>query len=345
MPQTPMPLGQWNSVTQVISEFELESEASDFEGILAELKSQRATVHPDKTGGAFPNTVVSDRYYRLDEAIVFVEQVAEQTKGLVPVSRMNEIVRATVEAALAPIRTSESASQQLQFLEDFRRQVRYAYTRPKVAAAIVGAVFGGLILLTNMLKDNVVFSPLGRAKWFIYLLWAALLVCEASFIVTWWREREEKNHADELTSDEGLRRAFSLSCGSLYHNHRGSADSPSVSFSKAEYTVSLIKEPYYSPIAHHLRGLIGIKRKNKEADDPYARFRPTRFDHLKGAIAALMRPLGSAPCLTASLAERLAELHLERLVARRAIRAASPIDLDQMYEIDRKSVERIWRSY
>ncbi len=154
-----MPASSWGSVVEVVAEFRLTTSISELDSIILELKSKRAELHPDKNGGTFSSDAEANRYHRLDDAIAFVEKQVHANSSLVPIAHITEIVRTTVETALAATRKQDSIVEQTQFLNDSRREVNEHYVLPRFTSGILSGIFCGIIALSDKLKDNLILAP------------------------------------------------------------------------------------------------------------------------------------------------------------------------------------------
>lgn len=328
-----MAASSWSSVVEIVSEFRLTAPVADLDSIILELKSKRAELHPDKNGGMFSNDAEAGRYHRLDDAIAFVENQGHANSSLVPIAYISEIVKTAVQTALAPGEKHDSIAEQTQFLDDSRRQVIEHYTLPRFTSGILSAIFCGIIAMSDKLKDNPIFAPLMRLRAFPYLMWTALVFSGTYFAVTWKRERDEKNRAEELMSDGGLLQAFSSFCQDLFY--RGQKSANVWEFGKLEYALSFQRPP--TDFSYHLRMMLQIRKREETAESINRRWFAGR---LLDDIATILKRSSS---LSPPLAERLAEIHIRRLVDRKIIRRALIIDLDDRYEIDRETLEQIRR--
>lgn len=331
---------RWNSVGEVIAHFRLTSGMHDSEGIIAELKAKRVNMHPDKSGGDFSTDADSETYHQLDDAITFMTEQARIGDALVPFQQIEDLVKTAIETALAPIRESDSTSAQSQFQRDFRIRIAARYKLPRFTSAVFGAIFLGTMALSDKLKDNPILTPLMRMKFLPYVIWALLLVCGSSFLVTWVRERSEKNLADELTSDRGLQRAFRSFCAYPLSEKMREKNLATLHFCKLEYADSLEERiEGLSDIVRHLRGMIRARKRANTASKS-GEFSDWRTYH-RQRILEIIRTFPGRTSLGPVLGERLADIHLRRLVDRRVIRHARTSDLDECYEIDREGLERI----
>ncbi len=173
-----------------------------------------------------------------------------------------------------------------------------------------------------------------RLRAFPYLMWTGLLFSGMYFVITWKRERDEKNRADELMSDGGLLQAFKSFCQELFYQGQRTADA--WEFGKLEYARSFQKPS--TDFSYHLRMMLQLRKRKDAAGNSGTLTRRWFADRLLDDVCKILRRSSS---LSPPLAERLAEIHIKRLVDRRIIRKASIIDLDDRYEIDRNTLERI----
>lgn len=327
----------WNSTAQIISELRLRAKENDTDAILSELKEKRASLHPDKNGGGFANARDEATYHSIDEAISFVERLCGQgvETAIVRSDQLREIVAAAVEKALAAT-GGEALPEDIRLTADARAEIRHHYGLRKLTSGVVGAIFLGLIAFEGRLRDDPLFGGLVHSVVAKALLWVLLVISGATFLVLWLHEREEKLRAEQLETDGSLRKSFGSFCFSLTYDPR-SQESLVLKFTKLQYADSLREEQGNSwEVSRHWKGLLRGAGKNNKNNQGHG-----RVWHLMRLIPMLPNVLLPRCSLSPVLSERLASVHLRRLLGRKVIAKGHSISLDETYEINWHVAEQI----
>lgn len=296
-----MPFEDWASPDEIVREFGLTSPPNDLEKIKDELKAKLAELHPDRSGGQFAIASDKERYLRLNKAIGFVELHAQSAGTLVRVSEIPAIVTA-VQQALAPSKESQTVRARAEFLADFRQDITKHYAVPKVTSGFLAAICGAIFTFIGQLRDHPLLGWLAESAVFQQVILTSFLISGLFFVILWIRERRHDAEAEYLMSEKGLRESFRW----FYERSRWSS-----SFQPGEQDVLRFTKRSYSEFLQ---------------DWPKAQFGFALFTRFR---------------LSPILAERLAELHLEKLLTRRVIRKHERLDVDQWFELDKDLAERI----
>lgn len=91
-------MSDWQSLEDVIKEFEIAGDFNDHDDICKILKDMQLAIHPDTSGGAFINQEDEHRYHSLSEAIKYVKRCGESLPATIPVSQLPDLIKAVVEA-------------------------------------------------------------------------------------------------------------------------------------------------------------------------------------------------------------------------------------------------------
>lgn len=295
----------WASLSGLVADLGLESTPDDTESIRSELKARLSQLHPDKTKGEFASEGDKERFLRLSKGIEFVDSLTNTESALIPANQISEIVKSVAETLGLASHNSVGALES-EFRTNYRRRVGERYAAPKITSGAFAAICASIITLSDKLHSNPVLGPILQTRFSSYALLGLLLTSGEMFLVFWLRESREKNRAEYLTSDEGMREAFGSFCSRLLSKGTSAPGDPkgSLQFTALDYA-----------------RFLGASRSS-----------PPSLLHAF---------LGSGAKLAIRQAESLAQIHLGRLLARLVVRRVKKVGLDEWFEIRKRDARQI----
>ena len=130
----------WKSLDELRQEFQIPLDMVDRDEIRAELRRQLAALHPDKTGGKFASAEQESRYFRLSEALAYLDgdlPVPVVLQGMTAKLQVIENRLAVWQSARDQGYTATMDSEAAKAVE---RLVAVPYRLPRIGSAAFAAV-------------------------------------------------------------------------------------------------------------------------------------------------------------------------------------------------------------
>ncbi|WP_157360231.1 hypothetical protein [Aliagarivorans marinus] len=169
--------------------------------VLAELKEERAALHPDKNGGKFRSNKEEERYHFISEAITHINE-KNSSNQMIPVSQLPVIIE-SISKSLA-VQNNPPAIVEKNLKESFRSDLGRKYMAPKVGSGIFAAVTGFLFTQSSTLIEHPVLGTFFNSVFGFQLLGIGFLVSVGLFLVYWMQERREEAQSTYLLSEDAL---------------------------------------------------------------------------------------------------------------------------------------------
>lgn len=287
----------WQSVQQIAKELNLKATPSDYDALKGELRSNLASIHPDKNGGAFAKKEDEDKYNAISSAYEFVNTVIDRSHALIPVSQLPAIIKAVRDAQVAPTQTQINALR-TECRSESRVASRDRYILPRIGSGTFAAVCGALFTFSGALAEHPILGQFAKNILFQYGLLIAAAYAGFFFLLTWLREMREESKVEWLMSDEGRRLIF-------------------------EYFLRKARDP----IGRNRNGRFAARQVVETIlEDSGHRL---RFPSILDATMLFSRGR-----ITSSVAEKIADMHLLELEQRGAIHRIGDPSIDVIYEFD-----------
>lgn len=209
-----MSISSWNSITEIVEEYELASAPSEVEAVRQELRAKLADLHPDRDGGEFPTPAQKEAYFRISSAIDFVEATSQSNASMVRVSDVTAIAKVIADALVPARRTEFIEARQHAFIASYQQQISRDFLLPKIGSGVFAAIAGALFTFAGQLKDHPFFGPLmtsraGTPSTVVSnFLLGLFLMSGMLFITSWFREQRRLRYAEFIVSDSGLADSF-----------------------------------------------------------------------------------------------------------------------------------------
>ena len=177
------------------------------DAVLALLKDERATLHPDKSGGGFKSKKDEERYHFLNEAI---DRISEKTHSvqLIPMSQLPAIIEAIGKSLAAQNNAPAIAEKHLK--ESFRQDLGRKYIGPKIGSGIFAGITGFLFTQSSALMSHPVVGPFFSSKDGVAFLGIVSVASVVMFIISWMQEKGEESKATHLLSEGVLHDIYRL---------------------------------------------------------------------------------------------------------------------------------------
>lgn len=235
------------SVEEIISEFNLNSEKDNLDAIVEELTQKRIARHPDKHGGEFESQEQEDQYIRLSEAIHFVRGFKGKALAVLPESQMTSIIEALAKKLAVTQQTAQQTEQQRKQATTnaktvFVQEISLVLRIPRISAASIATASGAIFAFWGNIQSNAVFATVqdySDAR----LLWAYVCIGSvALFVATYFYEQLSRSYLDLLLGESGtyliMKHLIDMNSDQEYHED----GEGNIRFSKREL-IQVIQTP------------------------------------------------------------------------------------------------------
>lgn len=180
-----------------------------YETLSKVLKSERASIHPDKNGNQFASDESEARYHFISSALSHLDELEAKSKQLVPMSEVTKLVEVMSKSiALNNSPTSkeiESSSRQ-----NIRFELNRKYKGKKIGSGVIAGFLGLMITQAPNLEKNPILKPFIGEPIFLKLMLMIGLYSVGMFVLLWFREGKEESLATYMLSEAPLREIFGL---------------------------------------------------------------------------------------------------------------------------------------
>jgi len=151
---------EWNSIRELVEEFDLPCDASDLDCIKRALRTRLREIHPDRTPGAkFRDDEESALYHRLGEARGFVERESKKSAAIVKSSEFTGIIR-DLQGALARMQKANAEVDSVRITQEVSDRSRSHYRRLRIGSGTFAAVVVATLTFMSRAKDYPFLGPL-----------------------------------------------------------------------------------------------------------------------------------------------------------------------------------------
>lgn len=290
---------QWTTTDDIVQELDLESAPDNLDTLKKELRIRLATLHPDKSGGSFSSKENEAEYNRVASAYEFVTQASRESHALIPITQLPAIIKAVRDAQLTP---AESHISQLhtECRSEMRSQATTRYVLPRIGSGMFAAICVFLFTFSTSFAEHPILGKVGQSLDAQMLLLFLAACSGLFFVLTWVRERNEQAQVELLMSEKGRR---DIVRRLLEH-------------------VSDPTDPE-APPRFTLRNVVDMI----QGESGRRRFSPALLVH---------ELLFGEPHITASVAEKIAQMHVLELEKRNAIHRVEDPSIDSVYQFDER---------
>lgn len=285
----------WQSIEDLVEDLGLAVDPTDISAVRSSIRGRLAELHPDKNGGSFSSSDAESNFNKLTTAQKWLSDHAKNALTLVPVAQLPAIINAITKSQEPPI-TSQLSQLRTECRADEQRAIRSRYAIPKIGSGVFAAACAFFFSIGGSLKDH---PMLGRFSDSIVAQSTLLMLAFYAgifFIMAWMRERKEESYVEWLMSELGRREVFRKFM---------------------RYNAEFPTEGAIAVTIHQYASFIQAHRGGGMSDAPH--------------IALLMF---ARPSITASVAEKVARLHLLQLEERGAVSQLSSPSLDTVYQVN-----------
>jgi hypothetical protein len=144
----------FSSIKEVKENFNIDNDNLD--SIRDILNKMRSELHPDKSNGNFKSTTEKEKYYRLNNAIDYVDKV-KSNSSLAVIETVTELIKKVTD--IIPINKDNILNQNLENkISDSIQERNFKLKFPKITLTGISTIFTFLIAFPNQMKDNPFLS-------------------------------------------------------------------------------------------------------------------------------------------------------------------------------------------
>jgi hypothetical protein len=193
----------WATVHKIARDNNVVVELGNHKDLADALRKRLVSLHPDKSGGAFPSDEAKTDYHLIQDSIDFVEASAEQSTAVVPVAQVTSLIESVTKAlALRPPDTTLTGRQECR--ATIKADAKRRSFIPRLTSAVLATICGGVLAFAGLLKDNPLLSDLLKLKSVNGALIGGMILFGALYIRAWLKERSDEDGAEWYMSEEGL---------------------------------------------------------------------------------------------------------------------------------------------
>jgi hypothetical protein len=189
---------QFSSLEQIISEFNFEDDKPD--KVRAKLREMQASIHPDRNKGAFSSSSDKNLFYKLSEAIQFIDK-NDDTGSLVPISVVTDLTKAVTDliSAQTPKQENSLSDHIKNSIELYRSRLKL----PRIALSTITIALSAVWVFPQTIQEHPILG-----KWFdissitFQMAWLQVLACTILFWVFSWMNEEKQRRFQESLKTE-----------------------------------------------------------------------------------------------------------------------------------------------
>lgn len=193
---------EWKSLQEIKDFFKIKDDKIELKEIREELLSSLTQIHPDKNGGDFKSGWQQEQYYKIKDAIEFIDSLINKSTSLITVDNVTDIIKVVTQALKAdnekPVEKKES-----ELKENFNREIRRVYGPIKIGSGSIAAICTGLLTFSKNLNENPVLAPLYNIPFIHTILFIILFLSAIWYVDSWINERKADRKKEWLFSEEG----------------------------------------------------------------------------------------------------------------------------------------------
>jgi hypothetical protein len=299
-------------IESLCREFSLDSSLPVTE-LTEELSRRRASIHPDKWGGAFPSEAAKSQFNRLSEALEYLRSEGPTALTVANFTELGNLATIVnhLQSSVELLRLDGSARRQADLF--LRKEVSKPFRTIKISAGIFAAICGSILAFSGRLSTNVVLAPIAESEIAKKCILGLFLLSGTAFVLTWLNEHRLKNLMKFLLSEHGLSTVM------YWCLNEGSEKEPRTAITKQDLVDNLVK--------------IG--------NPPLPRFKPLK---LLRRFFRIRVSNTFAEGIAEALLSRLIEMGVVRKAARRGVKPLYALDPSSAHEIlaERPEVYHPW---
>ncbi|HDU8571248.1 TPA: hypothetical protein RG687_001018 [Vibrio parahaemolyticus] len=190
-----------------LKEVEMMYYEQGYEALSKALKSERASLHPDKNGNKFDSDESEARYHFISSALSHLDELEAKSRQLVPMSEVTKLVE-VMSKSIALQNSPTSKDIENTSRQNIRFELNRKYKGKKIGSGIVAGFLGFMITQAPNFEKNPVLKPFIGEPVFLHIMLIIGLCSAAMFFWLWFREGKEESFATYMLSEAPLRDIF-----------------------------------------------------------------------------------------------------------------------------------------
>ncbi|MGU5827060.1 hypothetical protein [Aeromonas hydrophila] len=173
------------------------------------LKSERASLHPDRNGNQFDSHESEERYHFINKALSHLDALDDKSRQLVPMSEVTKLVE-VMSKSISLRNTPTSKEIENSSRQNIRFELSRKYKGKKIGSGVIAGFLGFMITQAPNLEKNTIFKPFIGEPLFQLAMLVIGIYSVVFFVLLWHMERKEESLANYMLSEAPLRRIFEL---------------------------------------------------------------------------------------------------------------------------------------
>lgn len=173
------------------------------------LKSERASLHPDKNGNRFNSVESETRYHFINKALSHLDELDAKSRQLVPMSEVTKLVE-VMSKSIALRNAPTSKEIETSSRQNIRFELGRKYKGKKIGSGVIAGFLGFMVTQAPNLEQNPILKPFIGEPLFQQVILMICFYSAAFFVLLWYREGKEESLANYMLSEAPLRQIFEL---------------------------------------------------------------------------------------------------------------------------------------
>jgi hypothetical protein len=195
----------WESIKQLASDLGLGVDHRDVMAVEAALREQLLELHPDRTGGRFPNQESEARYHLVSEALRYLESrfpIPVELAGIA--KRLDRLDQAL--ARLAPSGPTDVAAGSgiRKSRERIRADATARYRTSRRRTTVFATAAGAIVAFSKILPGNPLFGWIAASPIALAVLGILFVSFGGLSVINWVKQDRVQRNATWLLGEEGL---------------------------------------------------------------------------------------------------------------------------------------------
>lgn len=202
---------QFSSLQMVKDQLGIDGDSID--ELISKIKAIRMKHHPDKNGGDFIDEESKKQYFKLEEAISFLDTLKKpENFDLVTISAVSDLTKAVTAMVTAQ---NEVSNKETQLSSEIDRSIENYSSRlkfPKIALTAITVAISAIWMFPNTVRDHPILSRfIDFESMTISIMWLYILFGAVMFwLITWRKEESNKEFQESLKTESIQNRIFTM---------------------------------------------------------------------------------------------------------------------------------------
>lgn len=230
-------------------------EGFDHSELRTELVKKLAAIHPDKNHGEFNNSSEKELFYKIKDAIEFIDKSKSRNTSLITLSEAKELMEFFTKQVSSTAQIEESSQSLSQKADRSLSIIRGRYKLPKITTTAVAAIISTLWVFPNLINEHPILNFLiNTASPEFTMIWLiSVLITGMLWLVSYTKEQRQEEFIKKINSKYFQNDLFSK----FLRNHARHS---------SETLPPLVKEDFITELLYSFRRRNGLLFNSSEMD-------------------------------------------------------------------------------